>query len=120
MNTKEFEGHTPGPWMYGDWKHNQNSGYAYREVLSQNQTSPNQRTWIADVPENGEEGTPNAHLIAAAPELLRQRNILYSGIIAIRKLAHKSNPDLIPAGPAFAAIFNQVIKCIAECEKETV
>ena len=107
MNTKDFEGHTPGPWKV---VHDLNVyDSTDRHVCSSGSTGTKASEWF-------ERNKVNVRLIAAAPELLRQRNLLLRKMHSIARqtlscdLHVKLNPRLL---------HESACKAIAECEKGT-
>ncbi len=66
--------HTPGPWISSEWRKDGRGGGEYKEIGALHGS-----VWIADVrtPVEPGNGTANAHLITAAPELLAacERNV---------------------------------------------
>lgn len=100
METKDFEGHTPGPWHVGERKARGWSDQAdFFVYAGEDHGEPNLicRPYATDAYDGIAERNANAALIAAAPRLLSVNKQLLE---ALRRIA-ALNPTLIPDDPAF-------------------
>lgn len=125
MNTEQFTGHTPGPWHVVP--EDQNSNRLPYIVAKTGRYGPN---ILAGVPGSGtafcigDESAcaANAALIAAAPELLKQRDALLSALQGLMVCVTRTRHN--PSGVTLYAISDTRIekaqKAIALCETENV
>lgn len=99
----DFEGHTPGPWLAG--KPSSVVGWpvvapsAHGRVIC-NVSFVANRAGAPAVPGDGafnRESTANASLIAAAPDLLAERDRLLAEIERLREAAQEGRTDLLIA-----------------------
>lgn len=84
MNTKDFEGHTPGPWLIG---YGGCEGDDYAVITSPHSSRAICNLEPQDYLKANAELISNARLIAAAPELLREREQLLDMLKEIRTVA---------------------------------
>lgn len=69
--TKAKVAHTPGPWKVGGEWPELVAVYDSRSIYIAHAETGEYKDWVAENPLGREVGTANAHLIAAAPDLLQ-------------------------------------------------
>ena len=85
-DTKEKHAtHTPGPWEIQDAGPGTIRGLRFRVITNEKV--------IAKTSDGLEEARANAHLIAAAPELLEQCKLFEKAFMAVSEVAKSGGPD---------------------------
>lgn len=74
--------HTPGPWNYQEWG---------RLILDSGQGSSQLQVATVALNTRRDEGTANAHLIAAAPDLLHAVQCLMGELMDLRGMEQSDN-----------------------------